>query len=49
MLNLLQNARASPKLSVHAYLFGNFDFNTTLMVPPGTKVVVYAKLGNRAS
>jgi hypothetical protein len=36
-LNLLRNARANPKLSAYAYLFGNFNFNRTPMAPPGTK------------
>ena len=42
-LNLLRNSRANPKLSSYAYLFGNFDFNKTPMVPCGTKVVAHIK------
>lgn len=37
-LNLLRAARANPHLSVHAYLFGNFNFQSTPIAPPGTKV-----------
>ena len=48
-LNLLRSARVNPKLSAYAYLFGNFDYNATPMAPPGTKVVVHDKPGNRGS
>ena len=48
-LNHLRNARANPKLSSHAYLFGTFDFNRCPMAPPGTKVVVHSKPDKRAS
>ena len=33
-LNLLRAARANPKLSAWAYLFGQFDYNKTPLVPP---------------
>ena len=48
-LNLLRAARSNPKLSVYAYLFGSFDFNATPLAPPGTKVIIHSKPGNRAS
>ena len=48
-LNLLQTSRVNPKLSSHAYLFGNFDFNKTPLAPPGTRVVVHEKPQQRAS
>ncbi|GFH54654.1 hypothetical protein CTEN210_11130 [Chaetoceros tenuissimus] len=48
-LNLLRNSRANPKLSSYAYLFGNFDFNKTPMVPCGTKVVAHIKPDKNAS
>jgi hypothetical protein len=48
-LNLLRNSRVNPKLSAYAYLHGNFDFNRTPLAPPGTKVVVHLKSGNRGS
>ena len=48
-LNLLRSARSQPKLSAHAYLFGQFDFNSTPLAPPGTKVLVHSKPDNRAS
>ena len=48
-LNLLRTSRVNPRLSSHAYLFGNFDFNKTPLAPPGTKVVVHEKPRQRAS
>ena len=48
-LNLLRNSRVNPKLSAHAYLFGNFDFNKTPLAPPGTRVVIHTKPDKRAS
>eukprot|EP00957_Ditylum_brightwellii_P101893 7766170-Ditylum_brightwellii.AAC.1 len=41
--------KSQSKLSAHTYLFGNFDFNATPLAPPGTKVVVHKKTGNRRS
>ena len=40
MLNLLRKSRINPKLSGHAILHGEFNYNATLLAPPGTKVVV---------
>jgi hypothetical protein len=48
-LNLLRSSRVNPRLSTHACLFGNFDFNKTPLAPPGTKVVVHLKPHQRAS
>ena len=48
-MNLLRNSRVNPKLSAHAYLFGNFDFNKSPLLPPGTKIIVHAKPGKRTS
>ena len=48
-LNLLRSARANPKLSSYAYLFGQYDWNETPMVPPGTKVLAHDKPDNRRS
>ena len=43
-LNLLRQSRFNPKLSAHAQVHGNFDFNaTTLAPPPGTQVIVHEK------
>ena len=36
-------------MSAQAFLFGQFDFNKTPLVPPGTKVVSHSKPGNRTS
>ena len=48
-LNMLRGARTNPKLSAHAFLFGQFDFNATPLAPPGTKVVIHSKPEKRAS
>jgi len=40
-LNHLRSSRRQPKLSAHACLFGNFDFNKTPLAVPGTKVIVH--------
>ena len=40
-LNLLRTSRSNPKLSAHAYVFGNFDFQATPLAPLGTKVVAH--------
>ena len=48
-LNLLRNSRVNTKLSAHAYLFGNFDFNATPLAPPGTRIVLHLKPDNRPS
>ena len=42
-LNLLRNSRINPALSAWAYLFGNFDFNKSPFIPPGTKVILHSK------
>ena len=48
-LNLLRNSRLNPKLSAWAFLFGNHDFNKNPLLPPGTRVILHAKPGKRAS
>ena len=40
-LNLLRTARANSLLPAHAYVFGNFDFASTPLAPPETKVLVH--------
>ena len=48
-LNLLRNSRINPALSAWAYLFGNFNFNKSPLLPPGTKVVLHSKPTQRKS
>ena len=48
-LNLLRTARANPALSAYAYLFGNFDFNSTPLAPSGTKAMVHIKTNVRGT
>eukprot|EP00978_Attheya_sp_CCMP212_P006539 scaffold15131_cov65-Attheya_sp.AAC.1 len=42
-LNLMRGSRLNPKLSAHAQVHGQFDFNRTPLAPPGTKVLVHEK------
>ena len=48
-LNLLRAARINPNLSAYAYVFGQFDYNRTPLVPPGTQVVAHNKPNHRAT
>ena len=48
-LNLLRNTRINPKLSAYEYLNGSYNFPSTPMLPPGTKIVVHEKPDQRAS
>ena len=48
-LNLLRNYRNNPDLSAYAYLFGPYYFNKSHMAPPGTRMIVHNKHGNRTS
>ena len=48
-INILQNSRINSKLSAYAQLNGIFDFNATLLAPPGTRVLVHKKPGNQKS
>ena len=42
-LNLLRSARMNPKLSAHAFINGEFNFQATPLAPPGTRVVAHTK------
>ena len=48
-LNMLGSARINPKISAYAYIFGEFNFSSTPMLPPGTKVVAHKTLEDRAT
>jgi hypothetical protein len=48
-LNLLCSSWRQPKLSAHASLFGNFNFNKTPLAPPETRVVVHVTPNQRAN
>ena len=38
-LNMLQGSQMNPKLSAYKQINGRFDFNQTLLAPPGIKVL----------
>ena len=40
-LNILYSARVNPNILAYTYLFGEFDFNTTPLAPPGIRVVLH--------
>jgi hypothetical protein len=48
-LNLLRPSRRNPRISAYTALEGTFDFNRTPMAPPGTKVLIHEKSGQRQS
>ena len=40
---MLQYLQLNPKISAYTFIFASYDFNTTPIAPPGTKVVVNYK------
>ena len=42
-LNMLRPSRTNPNISAHTFLFGEFDFLSTPLAPPGSKVVAHIK------
>ena len=48
-INLLRNSHRNSQLSAEANLNGNFDYNTTPLDPPGTKVVAFEPPDNHKS
>ena len=48
-LNLLRASRSNLKLSTYAYLFRQFDYSVTPLVPLETKALVHLKLSVRTA
>ena len=48
-LNLLRSSRTNPRLSAHAAINRNFDFNAITLAPPDTKVLVHGAASNQTS
>ena len=48
-LNLLRSSRTNPKISAYTFLFGEFDFRSTPLAPPGTKLIAHIKPQQRGS
>ena len=46
-LNMLRNSIRNPNISVHAIMEGNFDFNKTLLAPPGPRVIFHENPNRR--
>ena len=40
-LNMLRGSRINPKLSAYQQIWGDFDYNTTPLAPPGCLAVIY--------
>ena len=40
-LYLLRDSRLNPHVSAYQYLFGNFDFRSTPVAPPGIKIIAH--------
>ena len=48
-LNMLRPSRINPLLSAYNQLWGNFDFNSTPLAPPGCKVIVHESPTDRGT
>ena len=48
-LNMLRRSNLNPGLSAYQQLYRNFDYNTTPMAPPGTKVLILELATKRGS
>jgi hypothetical protein len=48
-LNILQTSRINPTISAATQLYGQFDFNRTLLAPPRTSAVAHVKPKARCS
>ena len=45
----MQASRLNPQLSAWSFLFGNYNFNSTPIAPPGTKIIAHIKPDQRKS
>ena len=48
-LNLLRSSNLHPQLLAHAALVLNFDYNYTLLIPPGTRALLLNPANKRPS
>jgi hypothetical protein len=48
-LNLLRQSNATPSVSAHAHLFGNFDYNRMPLAPMGCAVQIHEDADKRGS
>jgi len=48
-LNLMRGSQINLNLSTWAQVYGNYDFNTTPIAPPGIKVLVHEKPENQTT
>ena len=48
-LNMLRQSRIHPHLSAYMHIFGELDYNRTLLAPLVTRIVVHNLPNNRSS
>ena len=48
-LNLLRSSQVQPRLSACAMIHGNFNYNATPLAPPGCKIAIHDRAGERKS
>jgi hypothetical protein len=48
-LNLMRGSRLNPKLSAHAQINGQFNYNRTPIGPPGCRVLAHVKTSDRTT
>jgi hypothetical protein len=46
---MMRTSRVNPKISAYEAIEGKFDYNKTPLAPPGSKVIIHEKPGQRAS
>ena len=46
-LNLIRQSNATPSVSAHAHLFGNFDYNRMPLAPMGCTVQIHENADKR--
>jgi hypothetical protein len=46
-LNMLRTSRINPKLLAATHIFGQYDFNSTPLAPPGTRIIAHETPGRR--
>jgi hypothetical protein len=46
-LNMLRASRTNPRISAYTHIFGEYDFRSTPLAPPGTKIIAHVKPDKR--
>ena len=48
-LNLMRATRINPRVSAYTFMFGEYDYRSTPLVPPGIKLIAHVKPQTRGS